>query len=181
MSNASRYLQYLDTPLGRLEIAANEQGLTHVIFCGQHAEQAANNNVVTQQATVQLLEYFAGKRREFDLPLAPIGTAFQQSVWRLLATIPFGQSRSYGQLAEQLNNPKAVRAVGGANGRNPLTIIVPCHRVIGANGKLTGYAGGVERKRWLLQHEGLPTDCQLNKDELAAVIHTRQAKTQFLT
>ena len=181
MSHAPRYLQYLETPLGKMEIAANEQALTHVIFCGPHAEQANNSNAITQLASLQLTEYFAGTRREFDLPLAPVGTDFQQRVWQLLTAIPFGQSRSYGQLAELLQNPKAVRAVGGANGRNPLTIIVPCHRVIGASGKLTGYAGGVERKQWLLQHEGLTTDCPFNKEALEAVIHTRQAKTQFLS
>jgi methylated-DNA-[protein]-cysteine S-methyltransferase len=101
----------------------------------------------------QLDEYFAGTRREFDLPLTAEGTAFQQSVWAGLLRIPCGVTRSYGQLAEEIGNPKAVRAVGLANGRNPISIIVPCHRVIGANGTLTGYGGGLKAKSWLLEHE----------------------------
>jgi len=91
----------------------------------------------------------------FDVPLDTNGTVFQQSVWQALLTVPFGQSQTYGYIANQLNNPKAVRAVGAANGKNPISIIVPCHRIIGANAKLTGYAGGLDRKLWLLKHEGL--------------------------
>jgi methylated-DNA-[protein]-cysteine S-methyltransferase len=103
----------------------------------------------------QLAEYFAGARRAFDLPMRLKGTAFQQRVWRELTEIPYGETWSYGQLAQRINKPSASRAVGLANGRNPISILVPCHRVIGANGSLTGYGGGLERKQWLLAHEGL--------------------------
>jgi methylated-DNA-[protein]-cysteine S-methyltransferase len=106
-------------------------------------------------ATRQLNEYFAGTRREFDLPLRSQGTQFQQRVWRELAAIPYGQTWSYGDLAARIGKPSASRAVGLANGRNPISILVPCHRVIGANGSLTGYGGGLERKQWLLEHEGV--------------------------
>jgi len=101
----------------------------------------------------QLAEYFAGDRRAFDLPVAPRGSEFQELVWRALVEIPFGETRSYGQLARSIGQPTASRAVGAANGRNPIAIIVPCHRVIGATGALTGYAGGMAAKRWLLDHE----------------------------
>src|ERR1700690_2867719 len=105
-------------------------------------------------AARQLAEYFAGARRVFDLPLALHGTPFQQRVWRALTEIPYGETWSYGQLAKRIGNPKASRAVGLANGSNPISILVPCHRVIGADGSLTGYGGGMERKQWLLRHEG---------------------------
>ena len=170
---------YFDSLLGLMEIAANQQGLQHVIFCGPE-RQTLNANHFTQNCKNQLSEYFSLKRTVFDLPLAPIGTVFQRTVWQQLSQIGFGESCSYGELAHKLNNPKAVRAVGGANGRNPLTIIVPCHRVIGANGKLTGYAGGIERKLWLLQHEGLLIHAAQNKQQLEATIRQRQTKTQFL-
>ncbi|WP_276317441.1 methylated-DNA--[protein]-cysteine S-methyltransferase [Rheinheimera riviphila] len=106
-----------------------------------------------QQAIEQLQQYFAGERKQFSLTLAPSGSPFQQQVWQALCAIPFAHSCSYGAIANHLDNPKAVRAVGAANGRNPIAIVVPCHRVIGANGSLTGYAGGLNRKLWLLQHE----------------------------
>ncbi len=101
----------------------------------------------------QLGEYFAGERRVFDLPLGPDGTGFQRLVWRALGTIPFGETRAYGTIAHAIGRPSASRAVGAANGKNPISIIVPCHRVIGASGALTGYAGGVAAKEWLLGHE----------------------------
>jgi methylated-DNA-[protein]-cysteine S-methyltransferase len=105
------------------------------------------------QACTELNQYFAGQRRQFSLQLAPTGTRFQQQVWQALCAIPFAHSCSYAAIANHLQNPKAVRAVGAANGRNPIAIVVPCHRVIGANGSLTGYAGGLNRKMWLLHHE----------------------------
>ncbi len=105
-------------------------------------------------AREQLGEYFAGERTDFELPLAPVGTPFQEEVWSALREIPYGETASYGELAERIGRPSAARAVGMANGRNPISIIVPCHRVIGATGELTGYAGGVERKRLLLDLEG---------------------------
>jgi methylated-DNA-[protein]-cysteine S-methyltransferase len=107
------------------------------------------------QAVAQLCEYFAGTRREFDLPLRMQGTEFQRRVWRSLTEIRYGETWSYGQLARRIDNPHASRAVGLANGSNPIAIVVPCHRVIGADGSLTGFGGGIERKRWLLAHEGL--------------------------
>jgi methylated-DNA-[protein]-cysteine S-methyltransferase len=103
----------------------------------------------------QLMEYFSGTLTEFDLPMQLYGTAFQQRVWEVLKTIPYGVTISYGELAQQIGQPNASRAVGLANGKNPISIVVPCHRVIGANGKLTGYGGGIERKQWLLNHERL--------------------------
>jgi methylated-DNA-[protein]-cysteine S-methyltransferase len=109
---------------------------------------------VLARTAAQLAEYFAGDRRAFDLPLAPRGTEFQAGVWRALRAIPHGETRSYGELARSLGRPSASRAVGAANGKNPISIIVPCHRVVGSTGHLTGYAGGVEAKRWLLDHEG---------------------------
>jgi methylated-DNA-[protein]-cysteine S-methyltransferase len=108
---------------------------------------------VLARAATQLREYFAGERRLFDLPLAPDGTGFQRLVWAALEQIPYGVTRSYGELARAIGRPAASRAVGTANSRNPISIIVPCHRVIGANGALTGYAGGMRAKQWLLDHE----------------------------
>ena len=108
-------------------------------------------------AAEQLDEYFAGARTVFDLPLAPRGTPFQQRVWQALRGIPFGDTISYAELARRIETPRAVRAVGGANARNPLSIIVPCHRVVGMDGSLTGFGGGIERKRWLLGHEAART------------------------
>lgn len=110
-------------------------------------------NVHLDAAENQLVEYFAGRRRDFDLACEPLGTEFQRAAWRVLSTIPFGSTMSYGEQARAMGRPSAVRAVGAANGRNPLAIVVPCHRVIGSTGRLTGYASGVERKAWLLTHE----------------------------
>jgi methylated-DNA-[protein]-cysteine S-methyltransferase len=109
---------------------------------------------VLAAARAQLDAYFAGEITSFDLPLSPRGTPFQQRVWAALRDIPFGETTSYGELARRIGDPKAVRAVGAANGRNPLPLVVPCHRVIGADGSLVGFGGGMDRKRWLLQHEG---------------------------
>jgi len=114
----------------------------------------AGDNPILQLARRQLDEYFACTRTSFDLPLDAEGTAFERRVWDLLRAIPYGTTTSYGELARRLGEPKDARAVGAANGKNPIPIIVPCHRVIGANGDLTGFGGGLERKRWLLEHEG---------------------------
>jgi len=114
----------------------------------------AGDNPILQLARRQLDEYFARTRTSFDLPLDAEGTAFERRVWDLLRAIPYGTTTSYGELARRLGEPKEARAVGAANGKNPIPIIVPCHRVIGANGDLTGFGGGLERKRWLLEHEG---------------------------
>ncbi len=152
--------RHLDSPVGTLLIAADDAGLRLIEFpsprhpMAQPAQWHEGEHPILRKACEQLGEYFGGDRREFDLPLAPQGTAFQQQVWRALADIPYGQTRSYAQLAQRLGRPTATRAVGAANGRNPLPIVLPCHRVIGADGSLTGFGGGLPTKRFLLQLEG---------------------------
>jgi methylated-DNA-[protein]-cysteine S-methyltransferase len=153
---------YLESPIGRLMLTSNGTALTGLFMePSRKAPQPADGwvedlSVAPLAATVlQLREYFAGGRREFELPLHFEGTTFQRRVWQELTEIPYGETWSYGQLARRIGNPSASRAVGLANGRNPISILVPCHRVIGADGSLTGYGGGLERKRWLLAHEGL--------------------------
>lgn len=150
---------HMATPVGDLLISTDGQSIQHILFddgaaaakLQQYARQGAQP--VLQLAETQLAEYFYGARQAFDLPLNAMGTAFQQRVWNALNTIPFGQTWDYAQLAQAIGQPTAARAVGMANGRNPLSIVVPCHRVIGKNGTLTGYAGGLNRKAWLLEHE----------------------------
>ena len=149
--------QYLESPIGRLRLVSNGAQLTAIEFENLQADEAGGeerNDPALKACSNQLGEYFAGKRKTFDLPLAPAGTDFQQNVWQALKAIPYGELRSYRDIAESLHNPKAVRAVGAANGKNPLPIIVPCHRVIGSDGSLTGFAGGLEAKRVLLRLEG---------------------------
>lgn len=119
--------------------------------------------LVLAEAIRQLAEYFRGDRTTFDLPLATGGTPFQQQVWNALMRIPYGATASYGDVARWIRRPDAVRAVGAANGANPIAIVVPCHRVIGADGRLVGYGGGLERKRWLMAHEGFVRDCSLRR------------------
>lgn len=149
------------SPFGELGIAASEAGLVGIDLQAGKRPLAVNENwqrgatLLTDVASEQLEAYFAGARRSFDLPFDAAGTPFQQSVWRALCTIPYGETRSYRELAEAIGNPKAVRAVARANGANPLSIVVPCHRVIGADGTLTGYAGGLEMKARLLTLEGV--------------------------
>ncbi len=158
--NQTMYCTYLTTPqpVGQLEIIASEKGLVAVLWRDderwdfRHSKLEAN--VITEQTEQQLKEYFAGDRRDFDLPLDLRGTDFQKMVWESLATIPFGETVSYAEQAARLGRPTAVRAVASANGSNPVSIILPCHRVVGSNGKLTGYAGGLAAKRFLLEHEG---------------------------
>jgi len=150
----------INSPLGRLTLAASEHGLAgvyfdeHRHFKGIDGWQRVPDLPIFQTVSQQLTEFFAGTRTTFDLPLdLSAGTPFQQQVWRALQTIPFGGTLSYGGLARRLANPQAVRAVGAANGRNPISIIIPCHRVIAANGDLTGYAGGLKNKQSLLKFE----------------------------
>ena len=149
----------IDSPLGRLRLVADGDALIGVYLPDQPAPDAPDAPAlpdvppVLARAAAQLAEYFAGTRRDFDVPLASRGTAFQQRVWRELARIPYGETRSYGELARALGSPSASRAVGAANGKNPISILVPCHRVIAGSGALTGYAGGIAAKRWLLEHE----------------------------
>jgi methylated-DNA-[protein]-cysteine S-methyltransferase len=151
------------SPLGDILLAATTEGLCGLWFEGQkHMPDMtgwpAGNNAVIEQAQQQVQQYFAQQRDSFDLPLdLSVGTPFQQAVWQALLAIPCGQHSSYGAIAQHIRNPKAVRAVGAAVGRNPISVIVPCHRVLGASGDLTGYAGGLERKTALLELEGVLT------------------------
>ena len=144
---------YLSTPLGLLKITASQKGVRSVVFVEQASVSAPSK--LTDAVADQLTNYFEGSLTQFDLPLEPEGTTFQQQVWQQLENIGYGKVCSYRDIAIAINNPKSVRAVGAANGKNPISIIVPCHRVIGANGTLTGYAGGLDRKAWLLRHEGI--------------------------
>jgi methylated-DNA-[protein]-cysteine S-methyltransferase len=150
----------VDSPIGRLKLVANESGLVAVLWENENPRRvrlgelgASAGQPVLLQTEREVAEYFGRKRREFTIPLEMQGTPFQKRAWEALLSIPFGETRTYGQLAVQLGNPKATRAVGAANGRNPLAIIVPCHRVIGFSGKLTGFAGGLEAKAHLLALE----------------------------
>ena len=146
------FIDHLSSDIGLIEITATETGITSVYFVDQ-AQTPVTPNEHTDQCKLQLGEYLNNKRQNFDLSFDQHGTEFQCQVWQALLTIPFGQVVSYSDIAHRIKNPKAVRAVGAANGKNPISIIVPCHRVIGTNGTLTGYAGGLARKQWLLQHE----------------------------
>ncbi len=148
----------MPSPLGMVTIQASSEGLLGVWFetCTTKPNalgERDEHHPILIQAVVQLTEYFSGLRNEFDLPLAVTGTDFQNQVWHVLTTIPYGETWSYQDLANAIGNPKAVRAVGLANGKNPISVVVPCHRVIGKSGKLTGYAGGVDRKQRLLALE----------------------------
>lgn len=145
------YISYYESPIGTIEITATDEALTSLVF--REAIQPIKNNPILSATSAQLDEYFNGERRSFNLPLTATGTEFQRRVWCQLRAIPYGETRSYSDIANNLNNPKAVRAVGSANGKNPISIIVPCHRVIGSNGRLTGYAWGTDKKAWLLKHE----------------------------
>ncbi|WP_180120433.1 methylated-DNA--[protein]-cysteine S-methyltransferase [Acinetobacter sp. YH12086] len=154
--------QFLNSPVGQLKLVAHETALVAVLWENENPNRVRLAALVEDlqhpillKTAQQLNEYFAGKRQQFDLPLDFEGTAFQQQVWQALLTIPFGETRSYKQIAEQIGNVKAVRAVGAANGKNPISIIAPCHRVVGANGKLVGFAGGLENKEVLLKIEKL--------------------------
>ncbi|MDE2294357.1 MAG: methylated-DNA--[protein]-cysteine S-methyltransferase [Gammaproteobacteria bacterium] len=156
------YTSDLDSPIGRLRLYGDRRALLAVLFDAEAAPAfVADEGPAIEDARAgvlpgairQLREYFDGTRREFDLPLAPRGTPFQQTVWRALRRIPYGRTLAYGELARRIGKPGAARAVGMANHHNPLSIVVPCHRVIGADGGLTGYGGGLDRKRWLLALE----------------------------
>src|SRR5690606_17994927 len=142
------------TPVGILELKGDAEGLASVLF--KDSENVVVSEKIPQElknSVSQLQEYFEGKRQEFSLTLSPEGTDFQKRVWKQLQAIPFGKTTSYQQMANQLGDPKVIRAAASANGKNPISIIIPCHRVIGSDGSLTGYAGGLHRKKWLLEHE----------------------------
>ena len=158
MHNDMIYYDDLATPVGPLRLVADAQGLRQIGFeTERHPKQAAPDWIHSAEALAfartQLQEYFAGARQQFTLPLHPLGTPFQLAVWQQLARIPYSVTISYGELARRIGQPRAVRAVGAANGRNPLPIVLPCHRVIGSDGSLTGFGGGLPTKRWLLALE----------------------------
>lgn len=180
-TSTKTYIDYFNSPLGLIECKATENGLAHVIFCGEESGDISSNHY-TALCKQQLEQYFKGELSQFDIPLDPKGTEFQKSVWQCLSTIPFGETVSYLDIAKMVNKPKGSQAVGGANGRNPISIIVPCHRVVGSNGSLTGYAGGIERKLWLLNHEGIEVKAskETQKLDINNVIKSRQSKTEYL-
>jgi methylated-DNA-[protein]-cysteine S-methyltransferase len=154
----------IPSPVGALKLVASDAGLVAILWENDRegrvrlgAMDETPNHPVLAEAARQLEDYFAGWRTAFDLPLDFRGSDFQKQVWAALLTIPFGQTRSYGEIARQIGRPGASRAVGAANGRNPISIVAPCHRVIGSGGSLTGFAGGLEAKAFLLRHEGMST------------------------
>ena len=161
-------LRHLDSPIGVLTLIASEEGLTHVLFEGQEPGDVGlpddlpevDDDPSLEAAATQLGEYFDGDRKEFDVPLDLRGTDFQRDAWQALARVPYGETRSYGEQADSIGRPGAFRSVGAANGQNPIPVILPCHRIIGANGSLTGFGGGLGVKRQLLDLEqaqqGLP-------------------------
>ncbi len=160
-----QYFDIFDSPVGEIIVVVDEFGLRHVDF--QQCPRPLlidptwlRNANACREARQQLQGYFAKELRQFDLPLAPRGTDFQQVVWRELANVGFGSLSTYGQMAKNLNRPTASRAIGMANGRNPLSIVLPCHRIVGANKKLTGYRGGLDIKTFLLKHEGFEIENQ---------------------
>jgi methylated-DNA-[protein]-cysteine S-methyltransferase len=164
MTSAPTRFTTLESPIGELHIAADDRGVSAVYFDRPRHETLSRwvrdegdgdrASALLAEACAQLEAYFLGEREVFELPLSMKGTPFQQRVWEALRRIPFGATTSYGEIACRVDSPDAFRAVGAANGRNPVPIIVPCHRVIGASGALTGFGGGIGRKRWLLEHEG---------------------------
>ena len=160
-ADAPTFTAVFDSPIGPLTIVASDVGVRAVLWpsdepsrvplAGPAVEQP--DHAVIRSVMTQLAEYFAGDRSDFDVPLDPVGTAFQQDAWAALRTIPYGETISYGEQAARMGDRRKARAVGAANGRNPISIIVPCHRVVGSGGALTGFAGGLEAKAWLLRHE----------------------------
>jgi len=143
---------YVPAPFGEVLVAKEDGAVVEIRFRGFDIDGVRDNDAVAD-AAAQLHEYFRGERRTFDLKLAPRGTEFQQDVWRALQRIPYGATRSYAEVAREIGRPAALRAVGAANGANPIPIVIPCHRVVGSNGSLTGFGGGIETKRWLLALE----------------------------
>ncbi|WP_405251212.1 methylated-DNA--[protein]-cysteine S-methyltransferase [Dokdonia sp. Asnod3-C12] len=149
------------TPMGLLQLEGTSDGLSSVLFIETDVTPSSTIPDVLEDAATQLQEYFSGERTTFSLKLDPLGTDFQRRVWRELETIPFGKTTSYLAMAKQLGDAKVIRAAASANGKNPISIIIPCHRVIGSDGSLTGYAGGLHRKKWLLAHESPVTQGSL--------------------
>ena len=145
----------MDSPIGKICIEENGEAVTHLFVVRQPSqlELSAEDSQLLHRARMQLTEYFAGARKEFDIPLQPAGTDFQKKVWAALREIPYGQTRCYEEIAQAVGNPKACRAVGGANNKNPILIMIPCHRVVGMDGKMVGFAAGLDRKKSLLDLE----------------------------
>jgi methylated-DNA-[protein]-cysteine S-methyltransferase len=179
-------MKIVPTPIGQLLLVGNGSALTELLLPGSWSmrDPDVRSDALLDEAAHQLAHYFAGERRDFELRLAPVGTTFQQRVWRALREIPFGRTMSYSELAALIDAPGAARAVGLANGRNPIAIVIPCHRVIGAGGDLVGYGGGLDRKRWLLGFEAGVGEPQLplfdggqqavrNEQQLARANHGR--------
>lgn len=160
MTTQPLFLTRIDSPVGELRLVATATSLVAVLWPEERegrvrfaVEPVEGSNPILDQTASQLGEYFDGTRRTFDVPLELRGTEFQQDVWTALAEIPFAETSTYSKQAAAVGRPRATRAVGSANGRNPLSIVLPCHRIVGADGKLTGFAGGLDTKRWLLDHE----------------------------
>ncbi|OEK05882.1 methylated-DNA--[protein]-cysteine S-methyltransferase [Roseivirga misakiensis] len=147
-------ITYMDSPLGRIKIIGDADAIKMVSFIDREERESEGVIPLTvRNCKKQLKEYFEGKRKEFNVPLDPDGTAFQKEVWQSLLSIPFGKTSTYAKQSKILGDIKKIRAVGSANGKNPIAVIIPCHRVIGTDGSLTGYAGGLDKKEWLLRHE----------------------------
>jgi len=146
-------IAHINSPIGSIEIKGDAHGLTSLHFMDIEVPASKSIPKDLKKVASQIVEYFKGKRTDFDVKMAPEGTEFQKKVWSQLQEIPFGKTTSYQQMANQLGDPKVIRAAASANGKNPIAIIIPCHRVIGSDGSLTGYAGGLHRKKWLLEHE----------------------------
>lgn len=157
MKNPPERFFYYDTEIGRIRIAQNETAITEITLGDRLSREpkAERETPLIKMAAEQLKDYLAGNRRAFDLPLDPQGTDFQKSVWKALLLIPYGETRSYKEIAQAVGNQRACRAVGGANNKNPILIVIPCHRVIGSDGRLVGYGGGIDLKQKLLSLEGL--------------------------
>ena len=154
-------ITYYKTPIGTAKIEGNNDGITSITVLYEAIPTSKTSPACLQDCLQQLKEYFTGNRKNFNLKLNPQGTDFQKKVWEALQNIPFGKTRTYLEQSKVLGNVKAIRAVAGANGKNPIWIVIPCHRIIGSDGSLTGYAGGLWRKKWLLEHENPTTQQSL--------------------
>lgn len=154
-------ITYYKTPIGTAKIVGDENGISSVSVIDEEIENSQKTPECLQDCVLQLDEYFNKKRTNFNLKLNPKGTEFQNKVWNELLNVPFGKTRTYLEQSKKLGNVKAIRAVASANGKNPIWIIIPCHRIIGSDGSLTGYAGGIWRKKWLLEHENPSTQQSL--------------------
>ncbi|WP_291846804.1 methylated-DNA--[protein]-cysteine S-methyltransferase [Lutibacter sp.] len=157
----SSKITYYKTPIGTAKIIGDENGITSVSVIDEEIETSKKIPTCLKDCVQQLEEYFKGKRTNFNLTLNPKGTEFQQKVWDELLKVPYGKTRTYLEQSKKLGDVKAIRAVASANGKNPIWIVIPCHRIIGSNGSLTGYAGGIWRKKWLLEHENPSTQQSL--------------------